>query len=103
MKKLVILTYFLCSFAYTQDVKKINKPVTCAKLDDMVAYVVGEKSEEIVLQSLETDNSLAITLFANLQTQTWTLIESNRDTACILSAGRGLRFKLNQKGSHEKT
>ena len=75
------------------EVFKLKKTVECADLTT-VAKMLKNADEKLVWQSKKSDTNTTITLFVNVETQTWTLIEAADDVACILNSGEGWRFKV---------
>lgn len=94
MKKSII--FIFCMFAMNvtnAEVFKLKKTVECADLHT-VAKMLKEAEEKLFWQSRKTDINTTVTLFMNIETQTWTLIEAADNVACIINSGEGWRFKV---------
>ena len=64
----------------------VEKPVICGPTEIVITSVVEFKELPIWGSQLE-DSKIA--LFANAETETWTMIQWNDDVACVIEVGKG--------------
>ena len=67
-----------------QDPVRIDKPVICGETKLVLKEVVDFKERPIWGSQLE-DSKIAI--FANPETETWTIVQWNNALACVIEAG----------------
>ena len=89
MKYSSLAAFLFClahSVANAQPVK-IDKPVVCDKTDTVFA-VLQEKFQEMpVWGGKNSGDQTSYALMLNPETKTWTLVQFNTETACILGIG----------------
>jgi len=92
------LAILLPSFAFAGDWR--TKPVRCGSLQE-VNYVLMQQGEEYLLNgagvSYDGDLiafSVQVGLWANLDTGTWSILETDGEEACVLAYGENLSFDL---------
>ena len=73
--------------AYSQ--QYMNKQVVCDTPSVVINSLKKDYGETLFWKS-KTDDDTLMVIVANMTTQTWTLIEMNKETACVLSSGKGL-------------
>jgi hypothetical protein len=87
MKKL----FFLICLAMAVNVhgqEKRNKPVFCGPNQQIFSYITGpEFTEQLYWIGKTESEDSKFALLVNAKTRTWTLIEFNKDTACVLGTG----------------
>lgn len=65
-----------------------NKPVLCGPSQKIFSYLSGPDVKEQPYWIGKTEsNESRFALLINTKTQTWTLVEFNKDIACVLGAG----------------
>jgi hypothetical protein len=87
MKKLFFLVCLtLAATAWGQE--KRNKPVWCGPSQQIFSYITGPEFKEQLywIGKTESEDS-KFALLVNAKTHSWTLIEFNNDTACVLGTG----------------
>ena len=103
MKKiLVLLAAFFAlnstAFAQTSPQQKqkdnvYNKPIVCYPTLDALTVIQEKFNEELAfILAHEYSDETLIAMFVNTEKSTYTLLELNDQTACILATGAG--FKL---------
>ena len=92
------LAILLPSFAFAGDWR--TKPVRCGSLEE-VGSILTQQGEEYLLNGLgiSYDSDLKefavqVGLWANLDTGTWSILETDGNEACVLSYGENLSFDL---------
>tara|TARA_E500000178_G_scaffold212143_1_gene209397 strand:- start:25 stop:345 length:321 start_codon:yes stop_codon:yes gene_type:complete len=92
------LAILLPSFAFAGEWR--TKPVRCGSLEE-VNYILVQQGEEYLLNGAGTsfDNeliafSVQVGLWANLETGTWSMLETDGNEACVLAYGDDLSFDL---------
>jgi hypothetical protein len=70
---------------------RVEKPVLCASTDAVLPEIYGQYKEVPIWGSQLDDSKIA--LFVNPETKTWTLVQWNRDLACVIDAGENYFLK----------
>jgi hypothetical protein len=65
---------------------KLDKPVFCDKTQTVIKALTNENVKEQPIW-IGTDEDSRYSLFANEKEGTWTIIQFNKDVACILGTG----------------
>jgi hypothetical protein len=91
MKKLLILSLFIALLLQTaassdNTVREINRKVQCGVAKEILAVLVSEDYMEAPYWMGE-DSSTGYVLMVNERTRSWTLLQYNDDTACVLGTG----------------
>jgi hypothetical protein len=88
MKYLIILLVLIVGLVAAQTVS-VQKPLICADTKELMNSLVGEDyKEKPIWMGVEKDSALArYSLFVNEETKTWTLIQFDKKTACVLGTG----------------
>lgn len=76
--------------AQQQGPVRVEKPVICGPTELVIGEVVDHKERPIWGSQLE-DSKVA--LFANPETETWTMVQWNADVACVIEVGKGYFLK----------
>lgn len=82
---LLILTISVT--ALSQSAETVNKPVYCFPLSIVVDMLSRDFGESVTFQSRNTLTGADVALAENPETGSWTIIEYDKDTACILATG----------------
>jgi hypothetical protein len=80
-----VMLFFTVSIAYSQQL--MQKTVSCTTREKAVAYLKEEHNESVIMSAVNMNNGAFIEWFQNDNTGSWTLIEHNNITACILASG----------------
>jgi hypothetical protein len=82
------------------EVTKIDKPVVCDSTDVIMKQLIkGEYKERPIWIGHSEDDSTNYTVLINEETKTWTIVQFNKDVACILGTGEKFN-QLNTKKSY---
>ena len=92
LKKALLGVLFLPALvvAQQQGPVRVDKPVICGPTEIVITEVVEFKELPIWGSQLE-DSKVA--LFANPETETWTMVQWNKDVACVIEVGKGYFLK----------
>jgi hypothetical protein len=92
LKKALLGVLFLPALvvAQQQGPVRVDKPVICGPTELVLKNVVEYKELPIWGSQLE-DSKIAI--FANPETESWTMIQWSKDVACVIEAGEGYLLK----------
>ena len=92
LKKALLGVLFLPALvvAQQQGPVRVEKPVICGETKDVIAEVV-EFKELPIWGSQLADSKIA--LFANPETETWTMVQWNDAVACVVEVGKGYFLK----------
>ena len=99
MLKIILgLAILLPSFAFAGEWR--TKPVRCGSLEE-IGYIIAQQGEEYLLngKGISHDSDLKafpvqVGLWVNLETNTWSILETDGSAACVLAYGDDLRFDL---------
>lgn len=91
MRKFLLGVLLLPALALAEPVK-VEKEVVCDATKEMLPFFV-KKYGETPLWMGDADGS-SIVLLANAATQTWSVVQFNKDVACLIDSGKGFKFKL---------
>ena len=88
MKSIVMafLFCFISSIANAQEIIDLNKPMKCSEAQNVMNYFTSNHKETPVWVG-KTVHGSYITLLANKETRSWTIVEYDSKIACVLGAG----------------
>lgn len=94
LKKALLGVLFLPALvvAQQQGPVRVDKPVICDTTEVVFETIVNEWKEQPIWGSMKEDSRIMLT--ANLETQTWTLVQFNDEYACLIEAGQGYHFGI---------
>lgn len=102
MKYLLFVMMIIMSTKVVADAHStITVPMTCAPTENMIEKIKNTYKEDMawVGAAVNSDgHQLIASLWVNSETQSWTMIQSNkeRNISCLLSFGKGFtQFSLN--------
>ena len=77
-----------------------KKPVACFPATDVLKFVQEKQKQQVsFVVSHDYSDETLVAMFVNLETTTYTIIEFNHETACVLASGSGLKLQpLKQPG-----
>ena len=87
----IICVFVFCisaSLASAQDIIEIPKKIKCSELVTVINYFTITFKETPIWVAKTTNNTY-VTLLANNDTKSWTLIEYSPVVACVLAVGLG--------------
>ena len=86
MKKLILLCAFAAS-AVSAEPFPSQKPVVCEEYEIVMATLAEQYHETVAWMGKDIKNGNAHIMTVNEKEGTWTYIETNGQTACILGTG----------------
>ena len=90
MKK-TIIALFLCISttvsAQTLQLFELTRQMRCAAVDTLIAHLMEAYGEKVVWVGKDRNNGTYVSLYKNEATGTWTMIQYDSRTGCVLSAG----------------
>ena len=88
MKYFLLLALAVAVWATAQTVT-VQKPLTCAPTSEVVSTLIGsDYKERPIWWGIEPGATTSrYSLFVNDETKTWTLIQFDKDIACVLGVG----------------
>ena len=88
---LIFLTYLAFSAALAQGTTK--KEVYCDKTETIISTLKSNDYKEEPVWLGKSEESLSnFTLFVNNENKSWTIIQFNKDAACVLGSGTNAVF-----------
>jgi hypothetical protein len=91
MKTIALALLLSSSVALSQPVR-VNKTVFCDKTDTVMNALTKDYQETSAWIGVDEDSETNYTVLHNPETKTWTLIQFNRDVACVLGNGGSSTF-----------
>jgi len=88
MKKILALSLLFCLTGNAQELIRLQKPLQCSNAEFVMSHFAKEYGEMPVWVG-KTDTNSHITLLANKEKKTWTVVEYTDTTACVLGSGNG--------------
>ncbi len=90
MKK-TIIALFLCISttvsAQTIQLFELTRQMRCAPVEALMAHLMAEYGEKVVWVGKDRNNGTYVSLYKNEATGTWTMIQYDSRTGCVLNAG----------------
>jgi hypothetical protein len=90
MKK-TIIALFLCISttvsAQTIQLFELTRQMKCAPVEALIAHLMESYGEKVVWVGKDRNNATYVSLYKNEATGTWTMIQYDSRTGCVLSAG----------------
>lgn len=100
MKRLLLATLFcFFSFSVAAQLFSTQRPVVCGEADQILNALIAELGEQPIWQGSDPNNSSRYMLFVNPNRDEWTLIQFNRQVACIIATGHGSTLLADRLGS----
>lgn len=99
--KTLLLTTLLC-LAYVPAAAQLfstQRAIVCGEADQILNALISELGEQPVWQGTGPDNNSRYMLLVSQDGQGWTLIQFNRQIACIIGAGENSTFLIDRLGS----
>lgn len=98
-KYVAFLFCFISTIANAEPFK-VEKSLVCDKLSEVLRLLPNYN--EVIEWQGKTDRKLITLLSVNKQTQSWTIITTDGEHACILDQGQGFTVKTTPAPSQEK-
>lgn len=88
MKKYTVALLFclISLIAHAQELIQLQKPLKCSNAEFVITHFANEYGETPVWVG-KSDTNSHITLLANKEKKTWTVVEYTDTTACVLGSG----------------
>ena len=90
MKKTIIALLLCISTtvsAQTIQLFELTRQMKCAAVDTLIAHLMEAYGEKVVWVGKDRNNGTYVSLYKNEATGTWTMIQYDTRTGCVLSAG----------------
>ena len=87
----IIIALFLCISttvsAQTIQLFELTRQMRCAPVEALISHLMVEYGEKVVWVGKDRNNGTYVSLYKNESTGTWTMIQYDNRTGCVLSAG----------------
>jgi hypothetical protein len=83
---MAFLFCFISSIANAQGIVELTKPMKCSEVENVMNYFLDNHKETPIWVG-KTVHNTHITLLANKDSRSWTMIEYDSRLACVLGAG----------------
>jgi hypothetical protein len=87
MKKLLILLFFVFPAFGQEKIFQLNKPMNCSSAQGLMEYLFKQHGEVPVWVGKESTSGSYISIVMNKEKGTWTVIQYDSATGCVLGAG----------------
>jgi hypothetical protein len=84
-----VMAFLFClisSIANAQGIVELTKPMKCSEVENVMNYFLDNHKETPIWVG-KTVHNTHITLLANKDSRSWTMIEYDSRLACVLGAG----------------
>ena len=84
-----VMAFLFClisSIANAQGIVELTKPMKCSEVENVMNYFLDNHKETPIWVGKTVHNTY-ITLLANKDSRSWTMIEYDSRLACVLGAG----------------
>lgn len=97
-RNLLILVLCLPSIVMAQQgLSEVNKPVVCGPADIVFGTLNNEWNEKPIWGSQLKDSK--VVLLSNADTKSWSIVQFNDRTACVIETGEGYFLKVPFSGT----
>ena len=90
MKK-IIIALFMCMaiplYSQTIELFELSRAMRCAEVQKLINHLADAYGEKVVWVGKERNTGTHIALYRNDSTGTWTMIQYDTRTGCVLGAG----------------
>ena len=95
MRKLLLGVLLLPALAVAEPVE-VNTKVICDKASEMIPHFGEKYKEQPIWMGNGEEAGSILTIMANPETQSWTLVvfDPKKNLACLFGSGVGFKFKL---------
>ena len=90
MKKILarlLMCVAVSSYSQPSEIFELQKPLKCSAVEVLMNYLAQNYGERMVWVGKETFTGTYIALYKNETTGTWTMIQYDIKTGCVLGAG----------------
>ena len=91
MRKIVLLCILAVPLAASAEQVRLNKEVVCD--DANVVFPALAKFDEQPM-FVGTLTASTVVFMANVETQSWTIVQTDGNVACVIDIGEGFKFQL---------
>lgn len=86
---------FLCSVSWAQKPVETTKKVVCFPLKVLMKDLKEKYGEEPMVMGVEgTMEDVGMGVYINKETGSYTVVEFDREAACVLSIGKNVRYRF---------
>ena len=91
MRKLVLLCILAVPLAASAEQVRLNKEVVCDDASNILPQLI-KLGEQPIFAGTLTESS--VVFMVNPDTQSWTVVQTDGNVACVIDAGEGFKFQL---------
>jgi hypothetical protein len=91
MKYTFAALFFLCSVAQAQ-LSEYERKFTCGKTQFVISALTKSAQEKPIWVGADPATKTQTMILQNTQTLTWTVVQYDNTTACVLQSGEGFRI-----------
>lgn len=88
MKYISLIAFLVCltTTVKAQDIIELQKPMKCSEVQNVMNYFADKHNEKPVWVG-KTVHNTHMTILANKEKRSWTMVEYDAKLACVLGAG----------------
>jgi len=94
MKYIFVALVFLSSVAHAQ-LSEYERRVTCGKTQFVISALTRNAQEKPIWSGTDPKTNTQTTILLNTLTLTWTVVQYDATTACVLQSGTGFQILTN--------
>lgn len=99
MRKLLLMCMMAVPLAAYAEQTKIKKEVVC-NTADAIYDAIGRAGEQPIWSGELEKSNIIVTV--NIETQDWTVIQTNGEIACVIDIGKKFKFRLPEWNKQEE-
>jgi hypothetical protein len=89
-----------CAASYAQKPVETNKKIVCFPVKVLMKDLKDKYGEEpMVMGTTSNMSDVAMALYLNKETGSYTIIEFDREAACVISIGKDVRYRFPKTGT----
>jgi hypothetical protein len=90
MRKFLSMVFLFCltSSIANAEAFQTNKPVICDSFGEVISFLTNEYKEKLTWMGKDLNSDTGYALLINEEKETWTFIQYNKETACVLGVGK---------------
>jgi hypothetical protein len=91
MRKLLLMCMIAVPLAAVAEQVRLNKEVVCDDASNILPQLI-QLGEQPIFAGTLTESS--VVFMVNPDTQSWTVVQTDGNVACVIDVGEGFKFQL---------
>lgn len=97
MKNLLLGLCFVSTLAVAEPFQS-QKPIVCATTEEVFHAMQERYEEKPIMLSKDLKSNTQYMILINIKKDSWTLVQFNNETACIIATGNQIKLMLENLG-----